>query len=147
MVSRAVLNGWPIVPTCKPTLAPANVSAPVISGFFTLASVLSVSDGLWVGFPAPLITYQWTRDGADIAGATASTYTVVDADVGKVVSVRVKATNVIGSATISVTGSTCASLYVPPGYTRTTINGAAVEYNGRSIYDNANPNNLSVIVP
>ena len=34
-------------------------------------------------------SYQWQADGADIAGATGSTYTLADADIGKAMSVKV----------------------------------------------------------
>ena len=43
-------------------------------------------------------SYQWQADGADIAGATASTYTLVDADEGKVITVAVSFTDDRGHA-------------------------------------------------
>ncbi len=47
------------------------------------ASTVADTDGL-----GPF-SYQWTRDGADIAGATAATYELVQADVGATITVRV----------------------------------------------------------
>ena len=51
-------------------------ASPPISG-----TVLTVAPGTWAGSPTSF-TYQWTRDGANIAGATATTYTLASADVG-----------------------------------------------------------------
>ena len=42
--------------------------------------------------------YQWLRDGGQIAGATDSTYTLGDADVGALISVQVSYTDVHGTA-------------------------------------------------
>ena len=47
------------------------------------ASTVADTDGL-----GPF-SYQWTRDGADIAGATAATYELVQADVGATITVTV----------------------------------------------------------
>ena len=44
----------------------------------TASNTLADADGLGA------ITYQWQRDGVDIVGATANTYTTVQADVGTV---------------------------------------------------------------
>lgn len=44
-------------------------------------------------------TYQWQRDGADIAGATAASYTLDAADVGAMIRVKVTATNFVGNKT------------------------------------------------
>ena len=49
---------------------------------------------------------------ADIPGATASTYTLVPADIGEQISVRVTATNAVGSAeaTSALTAPVAAAL-------------------------------------
>jgi outer membrane protein OmpA-like peptidoglycan-associated protein len=51
------------------------------------------------GVPNPTYTYQWKRGGADISGATSSTYLLTTADGGNSISVSVTATNGSGSAT------------------------------------------------
>lgn len=51
----------------------------------TLTFINSIADA--DGLPANY-QYQWLRDGADILGATQATYTVVDDDVGKDISLR-----------------------------------------------------------
>ncbi len=72
----------------------APVGAPFITGTVAEDQVLTADttgisddDGLGV------LSYQWLRDGADIGGATSSTYTVTSADVGTRISVVVSYTD------------------------------------------------------
>jgi hypothetical protein len=46
-----------------------------------VGTVCSVTNGSWIGAPTSY-TYQWTRDGTVISGATAASYTLIAADVG-----------------------------------------------------------------
>ena len=78
--------------------APVNTVAPVASGTPAVGQTLSCSSGTWTGRPAPKYAYAWLRDGVPIAGATASTYTVQDADEGNGLTCRVSATNKSASA-------------------------------------------------
>lgn len=84
--------------------APANTVAPVASGTPNTGEVLSCTTGTWTGYPDPTYTYQWQRsaDGATgwaaIAGATGSTYTVVEADETQYLRCVVTGTNAVGSA-------------------------------------------------
>jgi hypothetical protein len=78
--------------------APVNTVAPVLSGTPALGQALSCSTGTWAGSPKPSYSYSWLRDGAAIAGAVASTYTVQTADTGNRVACKVTATNKNGSA-------------------------------------------------
>ncbi len=55
--------------------ASANASPPIVG------TVVSCTTGNWTGTPTSY-TYQWTRDGATIAAATAASYTLVSADIG-----------------------------------------------------------------
>jgi hypothetical protein len=69
---------------------------PSVSGTLTVGSVLTAVPGTWG--PAPVtLTYQWIANGAPIPGATASTYSLLAADLGK-------------TFTVTITGS-------KPGYT------------------------------
>ena len=85
--------GWGVVATI-----------PAITGTASRGSVLTASTGTWTGFPSPTFAFQWRQcdsggaNCADIAGATASTYTVTSADVGATLKVVVTATNRFGSA-------------------------------------------------
>lgn len=77
---------------------PANTAAPTIAGTPAVGSALSCSTGSWTATPAPTYAYQWLLDGATIAGAQASAYTVQKADEGRSLACRVTASNEAGSA-------------------------------------------------
>jgi hypothetical protein len=74
---------------------PINTVAPAITGTPATGQVLTCSNGTWVG--ASSFAHQWYRDGVAIGGATASTRTLVGADVGKALKCRITATNSEGS--------------------------------------------------
>ena len=66
--------------------------APSISGTAQVGETLTVdTSGIddVDGMSGAVFSYQWIADGVDIAGATGDTYTLVEADVGKAVKVRV----------------------------------------------------------
>jgi alpha-tubulin suppressor-like RCC1 family protein len=91
---------------------PATVATPVVTGTATRGSVLSTTQIAWTGTPTPSLSLQWYRcvspvdtaatvvpDGcAAISGATAATYTIVEADAGKYLAAASVATNVAGTA-------------------------------------------------
>jgi hypothetical protein len=73
----ANMNNAPVgLPTITGTVQEDQVLAADTSG-------ISDADGLGA------FSYQWLRDGVDIGGATASTYTLGDADVGSQISAQV----------------------------------------------------------
>lgn len=76
---------------------PANTVAPVISGTAERGEELSSTTGTWSGTGTITYAYQWLRNGAEIAGATASTYTLVAADDNANIRCRVTATDDEGS--------------------------------------------------
>jgi hypothetical protein len=84
-------------PVAAAPVAPANTVAPVASGSVSVGSVVSVTTGTWTGTPTITYTYQWQRDGVNIGGATANTYTLVAGDVGAMVRCVVTATNAGGA--------------------------------------------------
>jgi hypothetical protein len=65
-----------------------NSVSPSITGTATVGSVLTAAPGTWSP-TSDSTTYQWLRGGAVITGATNATYTLVAADAGKNISVRV----------------------------------------------------------
>lgn len=86
--------------------APVNQTAPVNTynaGTFTASSL-----GAWVPSAGTTYAIQWTRDGANIGGATSSTYTYVSGtDAGHVIAFKVTATNnAVSSAPVSSNGIT-----------------------------------------
>ena len=111
---------------------PSNTAAPVISGSAEQGKTLSTSSGSWSGTTPMTYKYQWQRcdsagaNCANIAGATAQTYTVAQADVSHKLVAVVTAHNSAGNgskpsaATALVTGATPPSNTVQP-----TISGSA----------------------
>ena len=81
------------------TPMPVNTAAPSVSGTAREGQVLTCSPGTWSNSPA--FAFEWLRDGPPIAGATASTYTLVAADAGHDVACRVTASNSDGSAELA----------------------------------------------
>jgi peptidoglycan/xylan/chitin deacetylase (PgdA/CDA1 family) len=61
---------------------------PTISGSAQVGQTLSSDPGVWG--PAPVtLAYQWLRNNAPIAGATSASYTLVGADAGQLMSLRI----------------------------------------------------------
>jgi hypothetical protein len=88
---------------------PVNTVLPVISGGSSppkSGELLTASTGTWTGSPAPTYAYQWKDDGANIGGATASTFSLTDTQIGGLITVTVTATNIHGvvSATSAAVG-------------------------------------------
>ncbi len=85
------------------------VGVPLINGILTenevlTANVAGISDADGLG----ALSYQWLRNGNVISGATSSSYTLGDSDVGRSLSVRVSYTDLNGTVetlTSSVTSS------------------------------------------
>ena len=78
------------------------------------------------GLTSPTYTYQWIRvDGteADIAGENSSTYTLVDADLGKTIKVRVSFTDDAGN---TETLTSAATATVVAAATAPTVSNVAV---------------------
>jgi hypothetical protein len=76
-------------PLGAPTLTGAAVEGQVLTA---VTSGISDADGLGA------FSYQWLRDGSDIAGATAGAYTLTATDVGAQISVVVSYTDGHGSS-------------------------------------------------
>ena len=82
--------------------APANTAPPIVSGTAQVGSTLTATNGTWNGSPTTFAN-AWSRcdqNGANcttIAGATAATYVLAQADLGSTLRVVVTATNAGGS--------------------------------------------------
>jgi hypothetical protein len=78
-------------------LPPEAVDAPEISGLPIVGETLTTTTGSWLE-EVDGYYYQWQRNGTtDIAGATSSSYTLTDSDVGNTINVVVTAYNDAGS--------------------------------------------------
>lgn len=87
------------------SVKPQNQNPPRVSGSATNGSVLSVSNGAWVGNGNITYTYQWKLAGVTIVGATSSTYTSLLAQVGSAITCVVTATNSAGNASATTSNS------------------------------------------
>jgi hypothetical protein len=72
------------------TNMPVNSVLPAITGTKTVGQTLTCSTGTWT--LSPSYSYQWLRNGARIAGATASTRVLAAGDAGALMSCVVFAT-------------------------------------------------------
>jgi hypothetical protein len=97
------------------TAVPTNSVVPVISGNLRPGQVVSATNGTWSNTPTSY-SYQWSRAStsggtyASIAGATTSTYTIVDGDLGWYLKITVTATNKGGSASANSLASSQVAL-------------------------------------
>ena len=103
-----------------PLFAPVNTVAPVVSGTATVGQLLSTTDGTWTGTATITFTYQWQRNNVDIASATASTYTLVNADAGNPIRCVVTGTNGVGNSSANSNSTANVSAIAPGAPTIST---------------------------
>jgi hypothetical protein len=107
--------------TVQVTGSPLNSAVPTETGTTAKGEALTATTGTWTGFPAPTFAFGWMRcdqlgaNCSTIGGATASTYVLVQADVGGTIVVHVTATNSAGSASADSVAS--ATVTGPPANT------------------------------
>jgi hypothetical protein len=108
---KATNSGGTTTGTSAPTsvvVNPGNKPAvsfpPVISGSAVVGQALTTSNGTWAGSKPLTFSYQWGRCDTlgnncnSIGGATAKSYTLKQADLGKTLRSRVAAKNSAGKA-------------------------------------------------
>ncbi len=104
----------------------APAGAVTISGTAIQGAQLTATNNLADADGLGPITYQWYAAGTAIAGATASTLTLAEAQVGKAITVKANYTDLLGNAESVSSGSTAAVLNLndfPTG--AVTISGTA----------------------
>jgi chitodextrinase len=103
---------------------------PEISGTARVNEVLTADPGEWSANTA--LRYQWSADGAAIAGADKTTLIVTPALAGKQITVTVTGSKA-GWADVSATSAAVGPVGQHPVWSRTTIydSGERVSYNGR----------------
>ena len=85
-----------------------TTSGASITGSATVGSELTANAGTWSPVTPSTVTYQWKRGGSPISGATGSTYTLVPADAGAVITVTVGGSETNYTVTSSTSGGTAA---------------------------------------
>ena len=80
--------------------SPPAITAPTIKGSPQVGTTVTCEPGQLSGYPLPVVTYQWLRNGVAISGATGETYIPVVEDIGtNTLSRRDTATSAQGTAT------------------------------------------------
>ncbi|MBA2333236.1 MAG: hypothetical protein H0V94_10660 [Actinobacteria bacterium] len=103
LVALTALVATGVVAQAAVAAAPVNTAPPAITGTPQVGQTLTASNGTWTNSPTSF-AYQWLRcngggnAGANVANGTQKTYTLVGADAGRTMRVRVTATNADGSA-------------------------------------------------
>lgn len=87
-----------IVAPTSAGVAPYVTVIPAITGTATVGQTLTLSTGTWSGDATITYTYQWYANNIAISGATASTYVLLSAQLGKRITGRVTASNGAGTA-------------------------------------------------
>jgi len=91
----------PVSNVNKPATGSVSVAGTARQGqVLTATNNLADVDGLGT------ITYQWRSNGSNISGATGSTYTLTQAEVGKAITVVASYTDQLGTAESVVSGAT-----------------------------------------
>ena len=105
--------------TSAATTAVANVNDET-TGSVTIDGVLSNGEELTVNTSAladndgiGTYTYQWQADGVDIAGATDTTYTLTQNEIGKVITVVVVHTDALGTVEDPITSEPTVTVTLP----------------------------------
>ena len=113
-------------------IAPEDLVAPSIEGNLTAGETLTAQPGSWLSSESISYGYQWQRcdeegeECADIEGATSSTYTLGEGDIGSTLQVVVTASNSLGSASATSDQSEVVGAAGPPTNTdRPVIDGTA----------------------
>lgn len=120
-----------VVPAAPATTPPQQSSPGSITGTIQVGQTLTCDPGTWTG--SPTFAYQWLRNGAEIAGAKASTYALQEADEGTAVQCQVLATNA-GGATAAIEGSGPGVKYVVPDAEPTPPPAVAYSYTSWQVY-------------
>ena len=79
-------------------------------------------------------SYQWVADGAEISGATASTYTLVAGDEGKAISVTVSFTDDAGNEETLTSAATEAVAGLPPEPLTASLENTPDSHDGENVF-------------
>ena len=100
-------NGAERRATGKLTVAlgtPLSLRIPEITGTAAVGNTVTCNNGDWSSSPTTF-TYKWSRDGAEIAGATAQTYLLTQPDGATLVACTVTAGNAVATGAAATSGA------------------------------------------
>ncbi|MBX0300438.1 hypothetical protein K2F54_10665, partial [Cryobacterium sp. 1639] len=107
-------------PTKAVAVATLTRGTPTMSGSVVVGQTVTAKPGTWTA--GTKLTYQWLRDGTAISKATASTFTLTAADVGKKLAVKVTGT-LAGYTTVTLSS-------VPKSVAMGTLTAAQPTFSG-----------------
>lgn len=126
-VSGLIYTAGPMV-----AVIAANLTTdPTIDGITLVGEVLTYTSGTVVG-TSPVTTLQWFRDGAPIAGAYGTNYTVIPADSDKTITVRQTVANSAASVSRTSAGVVI-GVYDPIPAGSIFLNSTAILFNNNSL--------------
>ena len=111
--------------------------APTISGTAQVGETLTAdTSGIADedGLTNAVFSYQWQADGAEISGTTGSTYTLVDADEGKAISVAVSFTDDAGNDETLTSAASAAVEAAPLPPLTASLENVATSHDGESVF-------------
>ena len=112
--------------------------APAITGTAQVGETLTADTSGVADADARLsnasFSYQWQAGGADISGATGSTYTLADADEGKAISVAVSFTDNAGNAESVASAATAAVEAAPLTPLTASVENVAASHDGENVF-------------
>jgi len=106
--AEAVTTAETAAVVAPPTPAITVTKAPSVSGAAKVGTTLKATSGAY-SVAGVQVAYQWLRGGVSIKGATKASYTLVAADKGKAISVRVTASKA-GYTTVATTSKATAKV-------------------------------------
>ena len=130
-LTSAATTAVEAIPNTPATGAPA-ISGTAQVGQTLAADVSGIADE--DGLDNAVFTYQWLADGAEISGTTGSTYTLVDADEGKAISIAVSFTDDAGNDETLTSAATDAVDGAPSTPLTALIENAAASHDGESVF-------------
>lgn len=111
---------------------PVNVGAPTVSGPTGVGQVLSATQGSWTQSPTSYL-YQWVRcttaevnSCSAFPDATAATYRLTSADVGRTLRVGVYAQNAAGTSPIAFSAPTAVVVTLPAASSQPVVSGLPI---------------------
>jgi hypothetical protein len=142
LLEQPEIPGQPVAAATTETVTPpppSNTVLPSVSGSTVEGQTLSVSKGTWTGSPTSY-SYEWEdcntagESCSKITGATATTYKLVEGDVGHTLRAVVTASNAGGSThAISDATATVAPLGAPTNTVPPSVSGSTVEGQALSV--------------
>jgi Ca2+-binding RTX toxin-like protein len=108
-----------------------STGAVTISGTATQGQVLTATNSLADIDGLGTVSYQWLANGTAISGATASTFTLTQAQVGKAINVKASYTDILGTAESKTSSATASVVNVNDAPTANNRSLTAVEDTAR----------------